>query len=276
MIQWFPGHMTKAKRQLEIMRPVIDIVLELVDARIPKSSRNPILDEVFARIPRLVVMNKADLAHPECTEAWIRTFAQEGIAAATSDVRSSPKRVFDQCQRLLAPLYEQWARKGIRPRPVRAVVVGIPNVGKSTWINRFVRQAATKTGNRPGVTKGTQWVRVHDQMELLDSPGLLWPKFDDARTGMMLAAIGSVGEHVYAVTDVARWVLDTVGAMQPQRIIDRYGVIGPLHDIGVRRGALRAHGVVDEDQAARIVLRDFRAGEFGRCSLEVPVSDVRI
>ncbi|MBU6146106.1 MAG: ribosome biogenesis GTPase YlqF [Paenibacillaceae bacterium] len=273
MIQWFPGHMAKAKRQLEAMRSVIDIVLELVDARIPKSSRNPILDEVFARIPRLVVMNKADLAHPESTEAWMRTFSQEGVAAVASDLRSPTKLVFARCQRLLAPLYAQWHRKGMRPRPVRAVVVGIPNVGKSTWINRFVRQSATKTGNRPGVTKGTQWVRVHEQMELLDSPGLLWPKFDDARTGMMLAAIGSVGEHVYAVSDVARWVLDTVGAMEPQHVIDRYGVVGSLHEIGARRGALRAHGIVDEDQAARIVLRDFRAGLLGRCSLEVPVSD---
>lgn len=282
-IQWFPGHMTKARRQLEAIREVIDVVIEIVDARVPQSSQNPLIDEVFVRQPRLVVLNKADLAEESITTVWIEAWTEEKRRALAMDARTGKgmHAVFALCQQLLAPLYTVWRKKGMQPRAIRAVVVGIPNVGKSTWINRFVQQAATKTGNRPGITKGTQWIRVHPQLDLLDTPGLLWPKFEDDLTGLKLAATGAVRDTVFSPEDVACWLLKFLQQAHPHSLFSRYGMtitndeqevscLNWLHTIGHRRGAMRKGGLVDYVESARIVLRDFQAGLLGRCSLEKP------
>jgi len=285
-IQWFPGHMTRAKRQIEDKLKLIDVVFELIDARIPQSSRNPMIDEITGAKPRLVLLNKADLADPALTAAWCSYFRALGHEALAIDASSGTgvKDIPAKARELLRARIERQIAKGMKPRPVRALIVGIPNVGKSTLINRLAGRNVAATGDRPGVTKGQQWIRTGAELELLDTPGILWPKFEDARAGSLLAATGAIKEEVLHIDEVACFVLQTLaddygGTLQerysladevPKALPDLAAASTVLEAIGKRRGCLGSGGFVDYEKAAGVLLRDLRSGKLGRITLERP------
>lgn len=286
-IQWFPGHMTRAKRQIQAKLKVIDAVIELIDARVPYSSRNPMIDNILRGKPRLIVLNKADLADPQATERWIAHFKDQGCdciavdAAGGASVGAIPGRV----KALVAPHLERMAARGMmKTRAVRALIVGIPNVGKSTLINRLAGRSAAATGDRPGITKGQQWIKVGGEMELLDTPGILWPKFDDQAVGYRLAVIGSIREEILNLEDIAFFALKTLAPKYWEAFAERFGLEGGppedpddpvqiaevLEEIGRKRGCLVRGGRVDLEKASGVLLRDLRAGKLGRITLEEP------
>ncbi|MBQ4474476.1 MAG: ribosome biogenesis GTPase YlqF [Lachnospiraceae bacterium] len=277
-IQWYPGHMTKARRMMEESVKLIDIVVELVDARIPASSKNPDIDELAKGKARLILLNKADLADAERTAAWMRYYESRGWYAAalnarqTKDVRSVAGLIQESCREIT----ERNARRGIKNRPIRAMIVGIPNVGKSTFINSFAGRAAAKTGNTPGVTKGKQWIRLNKNVELLDTPGILWPKFEDQKVGMRLAWIGSIRDEVLDAGDLAFELIQFLKEEYPSALRERYGLEGEeaplemMEKIGRMRGCLKAGAQIDYDKTASVILDDFRKGALGRITAEVP------
>ncbi|MBW5444597.1 ribosome biogenesis GTPase YlqF [Cohnella sp. CFH 77786] len=284
-IQWFPGHMTRAKRQIEEKLKLIDVVLELIDARIPQSSRNPMIDEIIGSKPRLVLLNKADLADPALTAVWTAYFRALGHEALAIDASSGSgvKEIPAKARELLREKIERQVAKGMKPRPARALIVGIPNVGKSTLINRLAGRNVAATGDRPGVTKGQQWIRSGSELELLDTPGILWPKFEDPVAGNLLAATGAIKEEVLHVDEVACFVLQTLAPVYGEVLKERYGLqelpaelpnlqaaAEVLEAIGKRRGCLAGGGHVDYEKAAGVVLRDLRSGKLGRITLEAP------
>jgi len=281
-IQWFPGHMAKARREVTEKLKLIDVVLELLDARLPLSSRNPMMDEIVQKKPRLILLNKSDLADSRATALWVARFAEQGIPAVVIDAAhgSGLKEIQVEVNRLAATKQASLAKKGIRPRAVRAMILGIPNVGKSSLINRMAKRSATATGDRPGVTKAQQWIRVGTAFELLDTPGILWPKFDDPATGLRLAASGAIKSQLLDHEDVVYHLLTWLGERYPDRLAARYGLTDlsqPVHEwlqrIGEKRGAIRQGGIVDTDAAALAVLRDFQTGALGRITLEWPGED---
>lgn len=284
-IQWFPGHMTRAKRQIEEKLKLIDVVVELLDARIPQSSRNPIIDEITGSKPRLVLLNKADLADSERTAEWSRYFREKGFATLAIDANAGTgvKDIAGKAKELLKEKIQRQIDKGMKPRPVRALIVGIPNVGKSTLINRLAGRNIAVTGDRPGVTKGQQWIKTGGDLELLDTPGILWPKFDDPIAGFRLAATGAIKEDVLHIDEVACFVLKDLVSHYGPVLAERYGLtdlpaelpdmqaaIEVLEQIGRRRGCLSGGGHVDYEKAAGILLRELRAGKLGRMTLEGP------
>lgn len=284
-IQWFPGHMTRAKRQIEEKLKLIDVVFELIDARIPQSSRNPMIDEITGAKPRLVLLNKADLADAERTARWSAYFRSLGHEALAIDSSSGAgvKDIPGKARELMRAKIDRQIAKGMKPRPVRALIVGIPNVGKSTLINRLAGRNAAITGDRPGVTKGQQWIRTGGDLELLDTPGILWPKFDDPKAGQLLAATGAIKEDVLHMDEVACFVLQSLavhygGVIQerygladiPREITDIQAAAGVLESIGRKRGCLASGGHVDYEKAAGVLLRDLRSGKLGRLTLELP------
>lgn len=287
-IQWFPGHMAKARRQIEEKLKLIDLVIELLDARIPVSSRNPMIDAILRGKPRLVVMNKADLADPEVTERWVRAFADRGLEALPIDAASGDKvrELVDRSWRIMAEWAERQAAKGVRPRAVRALIVGIPNVGKSTLINRLAGRKIAAVGDRPGITKSQQWIKVGNEMELLDTPGILWPKFEDEEVGLKLAATGAIREDILAVEEVAFYALKYMLRHYAPAVRERFrlssdlpegealddpeAVVSVMEDIGRKRGCLAGGGRVDLVKASGIILREMRSGQIARISLERP------
>lgn len=232
-VQWYPGHMTKAKRNMQEDVKLIDLMIELVDARVPMSSRNPDIDQLARGKARLILMNKADLADPAMSSQWKVWFEKQGCQTVLLDSRVSGqmKLVNRAVEEACREKRERDRRRGIQNRPIRAMVVGIPNVGKSTFINSFAGKAAAKTGNKPGVTKGNQWIRLNKSVELLDTPGILWPKFEDQMVGMRLAAIGSISDNVLDLTELSVFVIRVMQKQYPGRLAERYRLIGRTEEI---------------------------------------------
>ena len=277
-ISWYPGHMTKAKRMMLEDIKLIDLVIELVDARIPMSSRNPDIDNLAGGKSRVILLNKADLADDRVNDSWVEYFTGKGYHVLKVDSRNrggirNVKSVIDNACK---EKKERDRKKGIINRPVRAMVAGIPNVGKSTFINSFAGKACAKTGNKPGVTKGKQWIRLNKDVELLDTPGILWPKFDDAKVGTDLAFIGSINDQVINLTDLAMELISFLIKKYPGSLNDRYKADETqdcseiIKNIAVSRGCLKKGGETDYDKAVAILLDDFRSGRLGRISIEVP------
>ncbi|ANB59440.1 ribosome biogenesis GTP-binding protein YlqF [Anoxybacillus amylolyticus] len=279
-IQWFPGHMAKAKREVQEKLKLIDVVFELLDARIPLSSRNPMIDEILTNKPRIILLNKADMADEKVTSEWISFFAEQGMPAIAIDAQAGTgmKQIVAAAKEMTKEKFAKMAAKGIKnPRPMRALIVGIPNVGKSTLINRLAGKHIAKTGDKPGVTKAQQWIKVGKEMELLDTPGILWPKFEDEEVGLKLATTGAIKDTILNLQDVAVYALRFLAAHYPDRLKERYSLAAIPDDIvelfdaiGKRRGCLASGGAVDYDKVAELVLRDIRTEKLGRLSLEKP------
>ncbi len=278
-IQWYPGHMTKTRRQIEADLKLVDAVCEIVDARIPVSSRNPDIDAICAGKPRLIVLNRSDLADSEATKKWLSFFRSKGISALATDCKSK-KGIsgFEPAVRtVLKEKIERDAAKGMH-RPVKIMIVGIPNVGKSTFINQISGRKGAKAENRPGVTRGKQWVTVNSSLLLLDTPGILWPKFEDPRVGLMLAFTGAVKENIIDLEELACHLMEVMWKHYPQRVTDRYKVQLPadakgyelLEEAGRKRGFLLSRGEIDTERMAKVLLDEYRSGKLGLFTLEMP------
>ncbi len=274
--QWYPGHMTKAKRQMQEDIKLIDLIIELVDARIPLSSRNPDIDQLGQNKARLILLNKSDLADERHNEAWTKYFQEKGyqVAKINARERGSLKSLQGVIMEACKEKIERDRRRGIQNRPIRAMVVGIPNVGKSTFINSFAGKAVAKTGNKPGVTKGKQWIRLNKNVELLDTPGILWPKFEDQTVGLKLAMIGSIKDDILNVEELALEVLKAIYTNYPGFLAERYGieeqepVLSMMEEIAVVRKCLMKGSELDYLKTANIILEEFRNGKIGRITLE--------
>lgn len=278
-IQWYPGHMTKTRRQIEADLKLVDAVCEIVDARIPMSSRNPDIDAICGGKPRILVLNRMDLADPEATKKWAAFFRDKGMSVIATDCKSR-RGISDftpAARRACAEKLERDAKRGMN-RPLRVMVVGIPNVGKSTLINQISGRKGAKAENRPGVTRGKQWVTVDAGLQLLDTPGILWPKFEDPRVGMMLAYTGAVKENVIDLEELACFLMTLLHKHYPKALLDRYQVEAPedtpgwelLELAGRKRGYLVSGGEVNLERMARVLLDEFRGGKLGKFTLEMP------
>ena len=276
--QWYPGHMTKAKRMMKEDIKLIDLVIELVDARIPLSSRNPDIDELGKNKARIILLNKSDVADPKQNKLWIEYFNEKGFHAleVNSKTGSGVKSIQGVVQEACKDKIERDRKRGIINRPVRAMVVGIPNVGKSTFINSFAGKNCTKTGNKPGVTKGKQWIRMNKSLELLDTPGILWPKFDDQKVGMRLAMIGSMNDEIIHLDELAYELIKYVNEFYPGLLEKRYDITvkddayDTLKDICISRRCFLKGEELDIMKASSMVIEDFRSGRLGRITLETP------
>lgn len=276
--QWYPGHMTKAKRMMQENIKLIDLVIELVDARIPLSSRNPDIDELGKNKARLVLLNKADLAEDKWNDAWAEYFKKKGFSVVKVNSRKGGgiKSIQGVIREACAEKIERDRKRGILNRPVRAMVVGIPNVGKSTFINALAGKACAKTGNKPGVTKGKQWIRLNKQVELLDTPGILWPKFEDQEVGLKLAFIGSIKDGVLQTEELAAELIHFLRTAYPEVLADKYDIemdeddYVVLNRIAKSRNCIVRGNELDTEKAALLLLDDFRNGKLGRLTLEYP------
>lgn len=277
-IQWYPGHMTKAKRMMQENIRLIDVVIELVDARIPASSRNPDIEQLAAGKKRVILLNKCDLADDNHTKEWKDYYDKKGYFAALVNSRSGRgvKNVNEVIMKACKEKIERDKKRGILNRPVRAMIVGIPNVGKSTFINSFCGKACTRTGDKPGVTKGKQWIRLNKNVELLDTPGILWPKFDDQKTGINLALIGSINDNILQLEELAAALISVLKEEYPTLLKEYLGLdISPkpydiLYEYARKRGCLLKGEKPDTKRAAILLLDDYRGGRIGRITLEKP------
>ena len=283
-IQWYPGHMTKARRAMEQDIKLVDLVIELLDARTPLASRNPDIDKLGANKLRLILLNKSDVADPAVNRRWESWFESKGYTVVLLDSRSGAgkKQVQAAVSQVCQAKIERDRRRGILNRPVRAMVVGIPNVGKSTFINTFAGKAVAKTGNKPGVTRGNQWIRLNKEVELLDTPGILWPKFEDPEVGVHLSMIGSVNDEILDIRELACELLKLLRTLYPEKLQERYSFSEEelaqetktgfelLEKIAKIRGCLLKGQELDTEKAARLVMDDFRSGRLGQISIERP------
>ncbi|RYL95360.1 ribosome biogenesis GTPase YlqF [Sporolactobacillus sp. THM7-4] len=287
-IQWYPGHMAKAKRQMIEKMKQIDVVIELVDSRIPVSSRNPLVDEISAGKPRLLLLNKVDMADSKATGLWQAYFSNQGLAVhlVNSQTGQGTSAIPEVVHRLTAARRARLEGKGFRPHADRALILGIPNVGKSTLINRLAGKKIAKIGDRPGVTTAQQWIKVGKTMELLDTPGILWPKFDDPEVGLGLAATGAIKEDLIDFQEVAVFLLKIMLSRYRMQLAQRYGIeslpdlngdpedhdelVRLFDQIGKYRGCLMSGGLVDYDRTAEMMIRDFRSLKLGALTLEWP------
>ena len=276
--QWYTGHMTKAKRMMQENIKLIDLVIVIVDARIPLSSRNPDIDELGKNKARLVLLNKADLAEDKWNDAWAEYFKKKGFSVVKVNSRKGGgiKSIQGVIREACAEKIERDRKRGILNRPVRAMVVGIPNVGKSTFINALAGKACAKTGNKPGVTKGKQWIRLNKQVELLDTPGILWPKFEDQEVGLKLAFIGSIKDEVLQTEELAAELIHFLRTAYPEVLADKYDIemdeddYVVLNRIAKSRNCIVRGNELDTEKAALLLLDDFRNGKLGRLTLEYP------
>ena len=282
-IQWYPGHMTKTRRQIEADLKQVDAVCEIVDARIPMSSRNPDIDAICGSKPRIIVLNRMDLADPNATKKWSAYFKSKGMAVIATDCKTRKGIAdFTPAARIAcAEKLERDAKRGMN-RPLRVMVVGIPNVGKSTLINQISGRKGAKAENRPGVTRGKQWVTVDSGLQLLDTPGILWPKFEDPEVGMMLAYSGAVKEGVIDVEELACRLMELLHKFYPQTLLERYKVEAPestpgwklVELAGRKRGYLISGGEVNTERMSKVLLDEFRGGKLGKFTLEMPEETV--
>ncbi len=279
-IQWYPGHMTRARRIMKEDLRLIDLLIEVIDARVPASSRNPDIDELGRGKARLILLNKADLASETWNAIWEKYFIGQGYSVVKADSRNQAqlKKVNAAVQEACREKLERDKKRGILNRPARAMVVGIPNVGKSTFINSFAGKACARTGNKPGVTKGNQWIRLNKSLELLDTPGLLWPKFEDPQTGLHLALIGSINDQILNKEELALELLTFMLKQYPEALKERYGIeaaageepLNALEQAAKARACLVKGGGYDYGKAAGLLLDDYRSGRLGRITLEFP------
>lgn len=281
--QWYPGHMTKAKRQMQEDIKLIDLVIELVDARIPLSSRNPDIDELGKNKYRLILMNKSDLADDVASREWAAFFREKGYYVVELDARSKTamKQVTNVVMEACKEKIERDRKRGIMNRPVRAMVVGIPNVGKSTFINSYAGKACAKTGNKPGVTKGKQWIRLNKNVELLDTPGILWPKFEDQTVGLRLALIGAIKDEILNIDELSLELIKILKEEYPGILAKRYATeenpfdesvedVEILKQIAVNRKCISKGNELDYSKAATLLIDEFRSGKLGKITIERP------
>lgn len=279
IIQWYPGHMTKAKRMMEEDIKLIDLVIEIVDARLPMSSRNPDIDKLSNNKARLVLLNKSDLSDERANVKWMEYFKSKGFHVL--EINSKSGKGINQINSIINEAckekIERDRRRGIMNRPVRAMVVGIPNVGKSTFINSYAKKACTKTGNKPGVTKGKQWIKLSKSLELLDTPGILWPKFEDQQVGIKLALLGSIKDDILNLSELSLELIKILKVNYPDVLKNRYQIgdveddLQVLNEIAKVRGCKLKGDVLDIDKAATLLIDDFRNGKLGRITLELPI-----
>ncbi|WP_029269789.1 ribosome biogenesis GTPase YlqF [Virgibacillus alimentarius] len=276
-IQWFPGHMAKAKREVEEKLKLVDFVMELVDARAPLSSQNPMLKQVLQNKPKMIVLMKKDLADTRETKKWITYFKEKNIPAiaVNANDKEDIKYIIQTGKELGQEKMNKLIKKGIQPRPARAMIIGIPNVGKSTLINKLANKKIAKTGDKPGITKQQLWIKVKNDFDLLDTPGILWPKFEDEHVGYRLAAIGTIKDQLLPLQDVVAFVIKYIQEHYPSLLEERYAIDREMEDmweifvaIGKQRGALESGGNVNFDKVSDIVLNDLRTGRLGKITLE--------
>lgn len=277
-IQWFPGHMTKAKREMQEKMNMVDMIIELRDARIPSASKNPLIDELCGNKPRLIILSKKDKANAAATKMWIRALENETTAVLALDIihENITNTVVQAAQTLLKPKIDRMIRRGIRPRALRAMVVGVPNVGKSTFINKISKKKIAVTGDRPGVTKALQWSKVHKDLELLDTPGVLWPKFEDEKVGILLAVSGAIRDEILPLDEIAVWAMRWLLEHEPQKLEKRYEVeisddpYVMFTDIAQKRGFLRNKEEIDWKRTIETFLRELRDDRLGCITWELP------
>lgn len=277
-IQWYPGHMVKTKRQIEESLKLIDVVIELLDARIPISSKNPDIDGLIKSKPKVVLLNKCTLANDKATKEWINYFKNNNINSLDIDSVSGKNinKVYPLLKETVKDKFERKAAKGIVGRPIRAMVVGIPNVGKSSFINKISNKSSAKTGDKPGVTRSKQWIKVSKDFELLDTPGILWPKFEDEKVALHLAYTKSIKEEIIDIEELAVKFIDEAKLRFPETLKERYKIeidessYETLKNIGRKRGCIVSGGEVDTLRAANILFEDYRSGKLGKLTIELP------
>jgi len=280
-VQWFPGHMAKTKKMIQEQIKLVDVVIELVDARLPESSRNPLIDKLVGEKPRIIILNKEDLADPQRTAYWLRQYTGENQRAIAFNATVGKKGLLNQLREMMLELTEKkrarMAQKGVKKMTIRCMIVGIPNVGKSTFINILVGKKSAKTGNKPGVTRGTQWIKLGEDVDLLDTPGILWPKFDDEEVGFRLAISGAISDEVFDWEEGAYKLVQFLRKHYPQLLQERYKLTEAdfaledyelLEQMGRNRGCLLKGNAVDMNKIAKMVITEFRQGKIGRISLE--------
>lgn len=284
LIQWFPGHMAKTKRLIIEHLKAVDVAAELLDARIPLASANPMVEELLSGKPRIVILNKADLADPGMTKAWESYYKRKGVAAVSMSCGNGKdkKKFLRLIKEAASPMLEKWKRRGLKTRSVRIMILGIPNVGKSTLINFISGTAAARTANTPGHTRGKQWVRLSQGLDLLDTPGVLWPKFEDQVAALRLAATGAIAGDVFDADTVVSELMRVLARTAPDALREKYGIEDAAADpqillaqAGKRRGCILPGGAIDYARAQTMILNDFRSGKLGRITLDaVPAEEV--
>lgn len=285
IIQWFPGHMAKTRRVISEHLKLVDVVIELLDARVPQSSRNPEIDSILKDKPRIIALNKSDLADPKQNNKWKDYFSKQGISViyTNSITGLGLGEIKGKLKQLTRKKLESAQARGRMQRPIKTMVVGIPNVGKSAFINKIAGKASTETGDRPGVTRSQQWVRINPEIMLLDTPGILWPKFEDQLTGLNLAFTGAIKDEIMDTTELAVKLLEKLSVTYPEKIKERYKLenltgkkgVDLLEEAGRRRGCLVSGGEVDFNRISVILLDEFRGGKIGKITLEIPLEEAK-